>query len=46
MRKIVIAEALSLIVFGLYMAIGMSIASQPERHAAHPHAGAHQEPMR
>lgn len=31
MRKIVIAEGLVLVIFGLYLAIGMSRATMPER---------------
>ena len=31
MRKIVIAQGLALILFGLYLAIGMSRATTPER---------------
>ena len=46
MRKLVIAKALCLIVFGLYLAIGMSKEPQLERHAAHPLAAMKQEPKR
>jgi hypothetical protein len=43
MRKIVIAKALILVAFGLYLAIGMSMAPQPEGAAAHSIATAHQK---
>ena len=46
MRKVVIAKALSLMAFGLYLAIGMTRESQSEHHAAYPFADAKQELMR
>jgi hypothetical protein len=46
MRKIVIAKALTLVIFGLYLAVAMARASKVEDRTAPPAPTAEQELLR